>query len=134
MGITVLSVEDDDAAFYILQMAFQEISPSVKLYRAVDGEEALTMLNKSGIHAEMPRPNLILLDLNLPKKSGLEVLQFLQTNSKLSAIPTVIFTSSSLDSERVRCLRLGAVDYITKPMSFNGVVQAVQSAYSRAAT
>jgi hypothetical protein len=68
MEIVVLSVEDDDAVFLILKFAFQECGYPVKLYRAVDGDEALSMLHRSGPHTEVPRPRLILLNLNLPKK------------------------------------------------------------------
>lgn len=134
MAIIVLSVEDDPAAYHILQIAFQESGFPVRLYRAKDGEEALLMLHRSGLHALLPRPHLILLNLNLPKKSGIEVLAALQTNPELASIPTVVFTSSSLDSERAKCLALGAVDYVTKPMDFDGVVQAVQSACGRVAS
>src|SRR3954466_16228144 len=99
MGIVVLSVEDDNAVFHILKLAFQEYGFPVQLYRALDGEEALAMLHQSGPHTQVPRPNLILLNLNLPKKGGMEVLAALQSNPQLSSIPTIIFTSSSLDSE-----------------------------------
>ena len=134
MAIIVLSVEDDPAAYHVLRIAFQESGFPVQLYRAVDGEEALALLHGSGPDAPMPRPHLILLNLNLPKKSGLEVLAALQANPKLASIPTVVFTSSSLDSERAKCLALGAVDYVTKPMNFDGVVQAIQSACERVAS
>jgi two-component system, chemotaxis family, response regulator Rcp1 len=134
MGITVLSVEDENATFSVLQWAFQECGIPVRLYRAVDGEEALAMLHQAGIHAQVPRPNLILLDLNLPKKGGLEVLTTLQANPEWSSIPVVVFTSSSRASERAKCLALGAVDYITKPMDLDGLIQAVQSVCARAAS
>lgn len=105
----------------------------VELHRAKDGEEALARLRHSDKYPALPRPNLILLNLNLPKKSGMEVLADLRADPELSPIPVVIFTSSSLNVERAKCLALGAVDYITKPNNFDGVVQAVQVACTRAA-
>ncbi len=134
MDIVVLSVEDDPATFYVLQLAFRECGFPVSLYRASDGEEALTMLQQAGRPARMPRPHLILLNVNLPRKSGLEVLAALRADPALASVPAVVFTSSSLDSERAKCLALGAVDYLTKPSDFDGVLQAVQSVCARAAS
>lgn len=128
----VLSVEDDDAAFHLLEIAFNESQPAVNLIRASDGEEALAFLQRLGPFRNAPRPDLVLLNINLPKKSGLEVLAEVAANESLRSIPIVVFTSSSLQSERARCMALGAQDFLTKPASFDGLIDAVRSACARA--
>lgn len=128
---TVLSVENDDAAFHLLKVAFQESQPAVRLVRASDGEGALEFLERRGRFQNAPRPDLVLLNMNLPKKSGLEVLAEVAANESLRSIPVVVFTSSSLYSERARCLALGAQDSITKPSNFEGLINAVNSVCER---
>jgi two-component system, chemotaxis family, response regulator Rcp1 len=134
MDLVVLSVEDDNAAFYVLKLAFEECGFPVQLCRALDGEEGLAMLHQSGPHTQVPRPHLILCNLNLPKKSGLELLAAVQSNPALSSIPIFVFTSSALDSERAKCLALGAVDYITKPLDYDSIVQVAQTVCARVAS
>ena len=128
----VLSVEDDDAAFHLLKTAFEEGAPAVELVRVLDGDEALSFLARRSPFKNAPRPSLVLLNINLPKKSGLEVLSEIAANDSLRSIPVVVFTSSSLQAERARCLALGAQDFMTKPASFDGLVEAVRSVCARA--
>lgn len=129
---TVLSVEDDDAAFHLLEIAFHESQPAIHLIRVSDGEEALAFLARRGAFHDAPRPDLVLLNMNLPKKSGLEVLAEVAATESLRSIPIVVFTSSTLQSERARCLALGAQDFLTKPANFDGLIDAVNSACARA--
>ncbi len=128
----MLSVEDDDAAFYLLRTAFAESQPAVNLIRVSDGEEALAFLQRRGTFHNAPRPDLVLLNINLPKKSGLEVLAEVAAHESLRSIPIVVFTSSTLQSERARCLALGAQDFLTKPANFDGLIDAVNSVCARA--
>ena len=127
----MLSVEDDDAAFYVIRMAFQELPFSVQLLRAKTGKEALGLLQNQAVREDAPRqPDLILLDLNLPGLSGLDVLALLKADRKLLSIPVTVFSSSSLEKDRNRSFALGAQQYITKPNSFEKVVQALKMACS----
>ena len=128
----VLSVEDDDAAFHLLKTAFEEGAPAVDLVRVLDGDEALKFLERSGRFQDAPRPDLVLLNINLPKKSGFEVLSEVAADESLRSIPVVVFTSSSLQAEKARCMALGAQDFLTKPASFDGLVEAVRSVCARA--
>jgi DNA-binding response OmpR family regulator len=127
----LLYVEDEDAAVFLLETALKEASINVDLYRVADGEAALAFLRKTGIYQQMPRPDLVLLDLNLPRKNGLEVLSEMRDNHELSSFAVVVFTSSSLAVDKRKSLALGAQEYITKPASFDGFVAAVKSACSR---
>jgi chemotaxis family two-component system response regulator Rcp1 len=117
-------VEDEDAAVFLLETALKEASINVDLYRVADGEAALAFLRKTGIYQQMPRPDLVLLDLNLPRKNGLEVLSEMRDNHELSSFAVVAV-------DKRKSLALGAQEYITKPASFDGFVAAVKSACSR---
>jgi CheY-like chemotaxis protein len=126
----LLYVEDEDAAVFLLETALKEAHIPVHLYRVTDGEQALAFLRKLGQYADAPRPDLILLDLNLPRKGGLEVLAEMQGNEDLRSLSVVVFTSSSLPSDRRKSMALGAQNYITKPSSFDGFVDAIKNACS----
>ena len=128
MGAPVmLYVEDEDAAVFLLETALKEMKIEVELYRVSNGEDALAFLNRSGAYRDAPRPGLVLLDLNLPRKGGLEVLSEIQGNETLQDLSVVVFTSSSLAIDRKKSLALGAQQYITKPSSFDGFLSAVKT-------
>ncbi len=127
----LLYIEDDDTAFFLLETALHEFDDGrIELVRAHNGEEALRQLQGSDSLPRPVRPDLILLDLNLPRKSGLEVLAELCGDASLSSIPVVIFSSSSLEADRLRSLELGARAYIKKPLTFSAFIEAVRSACS----
>jgi two-component system, chemotaxis family, response regulator Rcp1 len=126
----LLCVEDEDAAVFLLETALREAQIQVRLHRVSNGEEALAFLNKTASYSHAPRPDLILLDLNLPRKSGLEVLSDMQGSESLRSVAVVVFTSSSLASDKRKCFALGAKDFITKPSSFDGFVEAIKTACS----
>ncbi len=127
---TILYVEDDDGAFFLAAMVLQEMAPEIQLLRASDGEQALAMLRNLAPYQEVPKPDLVLLDLNLPAKNGFEVLSDLKRSESLRAIPVVIFSTSQSESDRSASLALGARDYVTKPSSFQRFVEALKSACS----
>lgn len=129
-GRVVLYVEDDDAAFAVVDLIIQEQNPGFRLLRARNGEEALAFLRKCDSPQQSPPPDLILLDLNLPGKSGLEILADLKGNSSFSTIPVVMFSTSSTESDRLHAIEGGAEAYITKPSSFDLLVNAVRAACS----
>jgi len=126
---TLLYIEDDDTAVFLLQTALRDLADGqIELVRARNGEEALARLQRAAPFADAARPDLILLDLNLPRKGGLELLAELCGDANLASIPVVIFSSSSLQADRARSLELGARDYILKPLTFPGFVDAVRAA------
>jgi CheY-like chemotaxis protein len=127
----LLSVEDSDADYYLIRMAVRETGIAVEICRASDGEQALAFLCRSRGYEASPRPDLILLDLNLPGKNGLEVLSHIQASDSLLFIPIVVFTSSSLAKDKEKALELGAQDYIPKPHSLNGLADTITSVCSR---
>ncbi len=127
----LLYVEDEDAAVFLLETALREAGIQVQLYRVSDGEQALAFLRGSGAYSRAPKPDLILLDLNLPRKNGLEVLSEMQSDELLRDNNVIVFTSSSLSADKRKSLALGAQEYITKPSSFDGFVEAVKTACAR---
>ncbi len=131
MGARVLLyVEDEDAAFVLFQTALQAAHIEVQLHRASDGEQALAFLHQTGSFDERPRPDLVILDLNLPRKDGLDVLSEIRRDRELQALPVVVFTSSSLSADKHKSRELGVEDYITKPFTYDNFVEAVKAACS----
>ncbi len=126
----LLYVEDEDAAVFLFETAIKEAELDVQLYRVSDGEQAIAFLERTGSYQTAPRPGLILLDLNLPRRNGFEVLAEVQGDASLGSIPVIVFTSSSLASDRQKALGLGAQQYITKPSSFDGFLEAVKRVFS----
>jgi CheY-like chemotaxis protein len=122
----LLYIEDDDAAYFLVEIALREADPRIELFQASDGEEALAFLRQSGSYEGTPRPDLILLDLNLPKKDGFEVLRSLKASESLRSIPVIVFTTSSRASDRDDSLALGAQEYIVKPPTLNALMEAVK--------
>jgi two-component system, chemotaxis family, response regulator Rcp1 len=123
----ILYVEDEDAAVFLLETALKEAKIEVELHRVSNGEDALAFLKRTGAYRDAPRPNLVLLDLNLPRKGGLEVLSDIQNTEGLRTLSVIVFTSSSLAIDRKKSLALGAQEYITKPSSFDGFLTAIRT-------
>lgn len=128
MGVPVLlHVEDDDATGYLFGLALKELALPAELHRVPDGDAALRFLRQTGEFTGAPRPDLILLDINLPGKSGFEVLSEIHESSALRRIPVIVFTSSSLVKEKNRVMGMGAKGFVTKPTTFDGFLTAVRS-------
>jgi CheY-like chemotaxis protein len=123
----LLSIEDNDADYYLINLAVRETRIAIQLCRVSDGESAMRFLHRSHGYEVAPRPDLILLDLNLPKRGGLEVLSEIRTSKSLNSIPVIIFTSSRLETERTKAMALGAQDYISKPPSLDELVKTISS-------
>ena len=121
-------IEDDDAAFSLVDIILKEKAPDITLFRAGDGDDAMELLLGKLPGAVSLVPDLILLDLNLPKKGGLEILSELKLNDSLRRIPVVMFSTSSAQTDRVSALQRGAQAYINKPSSFDLFVKAVMEA------
>jgi len=125
--IEVLLVEDNPADVRLTRLALQGGAIEKHLSIAADGESALAFLRQQGPYADSPRPDLILLDLNLPRKNGQETLREIKEDPELRSIPVVILTSSKAEEDIVRSYQLHANCYITKPVDFTRFVQVVRS-------
>jgi CheY-like chemotaxis protein len=110
----LLYVEDDDPAAYLFQAALRETDLSPQVFRLTDGDQASAFLSQKGAYRRAPRPDLILLDLNLPRKSGFDVLAEVKSNPLLRDITVVVFSTSTLQCNRERSLQLGADYYLDK--------------------
>lgn len=126
--VTILIVEDDPGDQILIQEAFADHDAGVppRLIVLEDGEQALDLLYRRGAHADAPRPDLVLLDLNLPKYNGRAVLEQIKSDAELQSIPVVIFTTSaSLDDiSAIYLLRANA--YVTKPVDLDAFTTAIQ--------
>jgi CheY-like chemotaxis protein len=126
----VLLVEDNPGDVRLTREVLREGKISNRLSVAVDGVEALAFLRKEAAYAEAPRPDLILLDLNLPRKDGREVLAEIKDDPQLRQIPVVILTTSKAEEDIIKSYKLHANCYITKPVDFEqfiGVVRSIES-------
>ena len=127
MPLQVLLVEDSPGDLRLTQEAFREVNPFIELHVANDGVEAMAFLRKQGRYIDAPRPDLVMLDLNLTKMDGREVLAFIKEDALLKSIPTVILTSSEAHSDVVKSYQLRANCYLSKPMHFEAFHNLVKS-------
>ena len=123
----VLLVEDSPGDVRLTREAFKDAKVLIKLHVASDGTEAMAFLKREGGHTNAPRPDLILLDLNLPKKDGREVLGEIKESPTLKSIPVVILTTSASDADILKSYLLHANCYITKPVDLKGFLNVVKS-------
>jgi two-component system, chemotaxis family, response regulator Rcp1 len=125
--LQLLLVEDSPGDVRLTLEAFRWANPSVKLHVATDGAEAVAFLWHQGKHHSAPRPDLILLDLNLPKMDGRAVLALIKEDSALKTIPTVVLTTSAANEDVVKSYQLQANCYLTKPLELNEFEALVES-------
>lgn len=127
VGIDVLLVEDSPGDIRLTQEAFREANSDIRLHVAMDGVEALAFLAREGAHCDAPRPDLILLDLNLPKKDGREVLRHIRGDDVLKSIPIVILTTSEAPDDINQSYSLLANSYLSKPVQLDRFESVVGS-------
>jgi len=127
MPIEVLLVEDSPGDVRLTKEAFRDANPTIHLHVAADGVEAMAYLRREGVHAHAPRPDLILLDLNLPKMDGREVLVHIKEDASLKTIPTVILTTSDAEVDIVKSYQLQANCYLIKPVQLDAFEILVKS-------
>jgi chemotaxis family two-component system response regulator Rcp1 len=127
MAQQILLIEDSPGAVRLTREAFREASISVELHVAADGVEAMAFLKHDGDHVNAPRPDMILLDLNLPKMDGREVLAYIKADIGLRNIPTVILTTSDAETDILRSYQLHANCYLTKPVQLDEFEALVKS-------
>jgi CheY-like chemotaxis protein len=115
----VLLVEDDPGDVLMTKEAFEHFRIRNQLHVVSDGEQAMQFLHRNGEYTAMPRPGLILLDLNLPRRNGLEVLADVKSDAELLSIPVVVLTTSQAEEDIIRSYSLHANAYISKPVDFD---------------
>ena len=126
-SFTILLVEDEEADAHLVKTAFVENHIFAEIHHVFDGREALEYLRHQGArHANTPRPDLILLDLNMPRMDGRECLGFLKQDPELCNIPVVVLTTSEVERDIAASYNLGAAGYITKPMDVGQFMTAIR--------
>jgi CheY-like chemotaxis protein len=125
-AVDVLLVEDDPGDVLITKEAFGQFKVRNELHVVTDGEQALQFLRRTGNYAAAPRPGLILLDLNLPRRDGLEVLAELKSDPVLKVIPVVILTTSQAEEDILRSYALHANAYVSKPVDFERFIDVIR--------
>lgn len=125
-AIDILLVEDDPGDELITREAFEHNKLKNRLHVAHDGEEGLDYLYRRGEFADAPRPDLILLDLNLPKYDGRQLLEKVKSDPDLAQIPVVVLTTSSAEEDILKSYKLHANAYVTKPVDLDQFMKAVR--------
>jgi len=126
-AMEVLLVEDSPGDVRLTKEAFHDANKAIHLHVATDGVEAMSFLNRQGQHHDAPRPDFILLDLNLPKMDGREVLALIKQNDALKTIPTIVLTTSDAEADIEKSYQLQANCYLTKPVQFDEFENVVKS-------
>lgn len=125
--VEVLLVEDNPGDVRLIQEVFQEANFKNNIHVAIDGEEAMNFLNQNVDHSRKKLPDLILLDLNLPKKDGRSVLKEIKNNDHLKCIPVVVLTSSQRDEDLIETYKNNANCYIPKPVDLENLIKVVEN-------
>jgi len=125
--IQILLVEDNEGDILLTLEAFKEIKAKNNIAVVKDGEEAIEFLKKEGQYTESIMPQLILLDINMPKVNGIEVLDFIKKDERLKKIPVIMLTTSSSESDIAACYEKSANCFITKPLDFGKFLNVIES-------
>jgi CheY-like chemotaxis protein len=125
--VEILLVEDNEGDVGLIEEVFEEAKIRNNIHVAEDGEEAVLYLRGEGKFSGSPRPDIILLDLNLPKKDGREVLKEIKEDQNLHNIPVIVLTTSNAERDIIRAYDLHANAYITKPLDFDQFMKVVRS-------
>lgn len=123
--IDILLVEDNPGDVRLTEIAFRKGKIANKLHVVRDGVEAMEFLKKEGAFSDSPRPDLVLLDLNLPRKTGHEVLREVKSDEDLKRIPVVVLTTSDAEADILEAYNLGGNSYITKPVDMESFVKVI---------
>jgi chemotaxis family two-component system response regulator Rcp1 len=126
-ALEILLVEDSPGDVRLTREAFKDAKVHINLHVVSDGTEAMAFLKREGAYTDAPRPDIILLDLNLPKKDGREVLAEIKESPALKSIPVVILTTSASEGDILGSYQLHANCYITKPVGLDGFLKVVHS-------
>lgn len=126
-SIDVLLVEDNPADVRLIMEAFKDCKISNRFHIASDGDEALNFLYNRGDHKVSPKPDLILLDINLPKRNGFDILEEIKQDDSLKSIPVIVLTTSNSDEHIKRSYKLNANCYVNKPLDFEKFLEVVKT-------
>jgi CheY-like chemotaxis protein len=124
--VEILLVEDDPGDILMTREAFADYKLRNQLHVVNDGADALAFLRQEGGYADKPRPDLVLLDLNLPRMDGREVLEAIKSDAELASIPVVVLTTSEAEDDVLRSYSLHANAYVTKPVDFERFIEVVR--------
>lgn len=127
MNSVILLVDDNEDHAEMIRAFLGEHDPDRHVHWVKDGQEAIDYVHRRGAYADAPRPALIILDLNLPKADGFEVLRSIKEDHSLKVIPVVMLTTSDRHEEMLECYRLGVNSFITKPVRFDDYLEKLQS-------
>lgn len=125
--VNILLVEDNPADARLIEEVFKDTNVNNRIHVAKDGVEAMDFLNKENKYSDAPKPDIILLDLNLPRKDGREVLREVKSDEDLKSIPIVILTTSSAKEDVIKTYRNHANCYITKPVDFDQFLKVINA-------
>jgi CheY-like chemotaxis protein len=125
--VEILLVEDNPGDARLTREALKEGKIRNSLHHALDGVEAMAFLRREGKHAEAPTPDIVLLDLNLPRKDGRQVLSEMKQDARLRSIPVVVLTTSEAEQDIVRTYELHANCYITKPVDLEKFIEIIRA-------
>lgn len=125
--VEILLVEDSEPDILLTQEAFEDASVKNRLHVARDGEEALCFLKREGTYQGAPRPDVILLDINMPRKNGLEVLQEIKADPELASIPVLMLTTSQAEDDVRNAYARHANGYVVKPVGFENFLDAIRA-------
>ncbi len=124
--IEILLLEDESADAYLVKLALREAQVLANLHHVVDGQEGLDFLHKTEKYADTPRPDLIFLDLNMPRMNGYEFMTSIKTNPSFKDIPIIVLTTSDVEKDVVSSYELGAASYVTKPVDMTQFISAIR--------
>jgi CheY-like chemotaxis protein len=122
----ILLIDDNPGDAHLTRMALREAKIHSELDHVIDGVEALEYLRRQGRFADRPRPHLLLLDLNMPRMDGRQFLAELKRDEALRSLPVVVLTTSDVERDVASSYDLGAAGYITKPVVYDGLVEALR--------
>jgi CheY-like chemotaxis protein len=125
--IEILLIEDNPGDVDLTKFALKKAKMVNNVNVAIDGEDAMAFLRRKGNHAEAPRPDLVLLDINLPKKSGMEVLAEMKNDEGLRRIPVIMLTTSEAEADIIKAYDLHANSYVAKPVDLGQFMEAIRS-------
>jgi chemotaxis family two-component system response regulator Rcp1 len=123
----ILLAEDNDNDVELTRLGFQRAKFAVQLHHVSNGEECLAFLRKEGEYADAPTPDIILLDLNMPRMDGIEVMQEIANDARLAHLVVVVLTSSKADEDVLRSYKLRCNSYLVKPINFEDFAKMIQS-------
>ncbi len=124
--LTVLLVEDEPADAHLVRLAFKEGQVLVDLHHVQDGVEAFAFLLREKDYAKVPRPDLILLDLNMPRMDGRQFLKKIKSDNALQDIPVVVMTTSDAETDMLECYRSSAAGFIVKPVDIDEFIRTMR--------